>query len=139
MIQENDYFTSVDMQDAYFAVSVNLLFRRYLKFFWNGKLLAFVCVPFGMSSAPCLFMKLLKPIFSWFRQQGIRCSYYIDDSLNMDSNCEICACNTMTIVKTLESLGFTINRKKISVGSGTENYFLWFSDRLCSVFWVFFD
>ena len=65
-----------------------------------------------MSSAPRLFTKLLKPIFAWFRQQGIRCSYYIDDSLNMDNNREICACNTMTIVKTLESLGFTINRKK---------------------------
>ena len=112
LIQENDYFTSIDMQDAYFSVPINSFFRRYLKFMWDGQLFHFVCVPFGLSSAPRLFTKILKPIFAWFRQQSIRCSYYIDDSLNMDQNRDVCARNTMTIAKTLESLGFTINNKK---------------------------
>ena len=112
LVQENDYFTNIDMQDAYFSVNVEKFFCRYLKFIWNGKLYAFVCVPFGLSSAPRLFTKLLKPIFAWFRQQAIRCSYYIDDSLNMDGKKDVCAKNTCTIVQTLESLGFTINKKK---------------------------
>ena len=62
LVQENDYFTIIDMQDAYFSVSVEIYFHRYLKFTWNGKLYAFVCVQFGLSLASRLFTKLLKPI-----------------------------------------------------------------------------
>lgn len=112
LIQEQDYFTSIDLQDAYFAVSIHPDFRKFLKFIWDDQLFHFVCLPFGLSSAPRVFTKILKPVFAWFRQQGIRCSYYIDDSLNMNKNRDICSQNTVTVVKTLESLGFTINRKK---------------------------
>ena len=115
LIQENDYFTSIDMKDAYFSVPINSAYRRYLKFIWDGQLFHFVCVPFGLSSAPKLFTKLLRPIFAWFRQQSIRCSYYIDDSLNMGKNRDVCVRNSRTIVKTLESLGFTINKKSVLV------------------------
>lgn len=112
LIQENDYFTSIDMQNAYFSVSIHPFFRRFLKFIWNGKLYHFVCVPFGLSPAPRLFTKILKPIFAWFRLQGIRCSYYIDDSINMNQNHDFCAQNAVTIADTLQALGFTINKDK---------------------------
>ena len=81
---------------------VNSAYRRYLKFIWDGQLFHFVCVPFGLSSAPKLFTMLLRPIFASFGQQSIRCSYYIDDSLNMDKNRDVCVRNSRTIVKTLE-------------------------------------
>ena len=55
---------------------------------------------------------VLKPVYAWFRQQNMRCSYYIDDSLNMDKDRAVCQNNTSTMVKTLESLGFTINYKQ---------------------------
>ena len=136
LVQEKDYFTNIDMQDAYFSVSVEQFFCRYLKIIWNGNLYAFVCVPFGLSSAPRLFTKLLKPIFAWFRQQAIRCSYYIDDSLYMDGKKDVCSKNTSMIVQTLESLGFTINEKK-SVLIPTQKivFFGFFIDSLkCMVF-----
>lgn len=112
LIQENDFFTSIDMKNAYFSVSIHPFFRKYLKFVWDGQLYHFVCVPFGLSPAPRLFTKLLKPIFAWFRLMGIRCSYYIDDSINMNKDREVCAKNALTIKDTLESLGFTTNTKK---------------------------
>ncbi|MCG7875172.1 MAG: reverse transcriptase domain-containing protein [Candidatus Thiodiazotropha endolucinida] len=112
LIQEKDFFTSIDLQEAYFSVSINPFYRRFLKFIWDGELYHFVCLPFGLSTAPRLFTKILKPIYAWFRQQGIRCSYYIDDSINMNKDRNVCAENTKTIAKTLQSLGFTINNKK---------------------------
>ena len=79
MIQPNDFFTKLDLSDAYFSIAIQLLFQKFLKFPWQGQLFTFVCLPFGLSSAPRVYTKLLKPIFRWFRQQGFRCSYYIDD------------------------------------------------------------
>ena len=112
LIQENDFFTSIDLQDAYFAVPIHKDYRKFLKFSWNGQLFSFSCLPFGLSSAPKIFTKILRPIYAWFRQHCIRCSYYIDDSLNMDQNSQKCSENTHTMVSVLESLGFTINKKK---------------------------
>lgn len=112
LIQVNDYFTSIDLKDAYFSIPVHTDFQKYLKFNWEGQLYKFVCLPFGLSSAPRIFTKVLKPVFSWFRKQGFRCSYYIDDSLNMNSASTVCKDNTLTMSDTFESLGYTINREK---------------------------
>lgn len=112
LIQEKDYFTRIDLQKAYFSVPMNPLFRRIPKFVWDGQLYHFVCLPFCLSSVPRLFTKISKPIFAWFRQQGIRCLHYIDDLLNMNQDRDICIENTKMIAETLQSLGFTINNKK---------------------------
>lgn len=112
LIQENDFFTSVDLKDAYFSVPIHEDYQKYLKFSFNGNLYKFVCIPFGLKSAPYVFTKILKPIYAWFRQKSIRCSYYIDDSLNMNGCQVVCGDNTKTIVNTLENLGYVINQKK---------------------------
>lgn len=83
LVQENDFMTSLDLKDAYFSISIHEDYQKYLKKIWEGQLYSFCCLPFGLSSAPRTFTKVLKPVFSWFRQ-GFRCSYFIDDSLNMD-------------------------------------------------------
>ncbi|MCG7879447.1 MAG: reverse transcriptase domain-containing protein [Candidatus Thiodiazotropha endolucinida] len=115
LLQEKDFLTSVDLQNAYFSIPVDFGSQKYLKFIWNGRLYKFVCVCFGISCAPFLFTKILKPVYAWFRQQGMRCSYYIDDSLNMNKDSAVCQSNTLTMVETLESLGFTVNYKKSSL------------------------
>lgn len=112
LVQENDYLTSIDLQDAYFAIPIRVQDQKYLKIFWDGMLYTFVCVPFGLKSAPFLFTKVLKPVYANFRQQNIRCSYYIDDSLNMNRDKVVCQNNTMIMTDTLHSLGFTVNLNK---------------------------
>ena len=112
LIQHGDYMTSVDMTDAYFSIPIHESFQKYLKFSWNGNLYKFVALPFGIKSAPYVFTKVLRPVYAMFRQRGFRCSYYIDDSLNLHLSKEICHENTVTMLETLISLGFTINREK---------------------------
>jgi hypothetical protein len=112
LIQQNDFFTSVDLCDAYFSVPIHIDYQKFLKFEWNNVLWKFVCLPFGLSSAPKVFTKILKPVYAWLRQQGVRCAYYIDDSLNMNQTAEVCGQNTDLICNTLTSLGFSINKKK---------------------------
>lgn len=112
LLQENDFMAKIDMRDAYFSIPIHDEYQKYLKFSWNGILYKFVCLPFGLKSAPFLFTKILKPVFACFRHQNIRCSYYIDDSLNMNGDSEVCLVNTHTMVDTLTALGFTINHEK---------------------------
>lgn len=112
LLQENDFMTSIDLQDAYFSVPIHKDFQKYLKFSWGNQLFMFVSLPFGLKSAPYVFTKILKPVFAWFRHQNIRCSYYIDDSLNMNGDRAVCQNNTSTMVQTLEQLGFVVNQLK---------------------------
>ena len=112
LLQEGDFMTSVDMEQAYFHIPIHADSQKYLKFSWNGQLYKFVCLCFGLSSAPFVFTKVLKPVFTHFRQMGIRCSYYIDDSLTMNKDRAVCESNTKTVVVTMSSLGFSINDKK---------------------------
>jgi hypothetical protein len=69
-------------------------------------------LPFGLSSAPRVFTKILKPVYAWLRHQGVRCSFYIDDSLNMHQLYESCYNNTDKICSMLTSLGFVLNKDK---------------------------
>jgi hypothetical protein len=112
LIQRNDFFTKIDLCDAYFSIPIHEEFTKFLKFTWNGQLFKFVCMPFGLSIAPYLFTKILKPVYAWFRQQSIRCSYYIDDSLNMNQDKVRCMENTTVMLQTMESLGFDVNYDK---------------------------
>lgn len=112
LLQENDFMASIDLRDAYFSVPIHSSYQKYLKFSWNGILYKFVCLPFGLRSAPFLYTKILKPVYAFFRQQNIRCSYYIDDSLDMNKDSSVCRANTVNMINTLEGLGFTINWEK---------------------------
>ena len=112
LIQKNDFCTSVDLRDAYFSISIDPDFRKYLCFSWRGQFYSFRVLPFGLASAPRIFTKLLKPVFAWFRKQGIRCCYYIDDSLctNQDYNC--CEKEAQIMTNKLDNLGFVVNYEK---------------------------
>ena len=83
LIQEDDYLTSIDLCDAYFSISIHDDYKKYLRFLWKDIIYEFQDLCFGLVSAPRIFTKLLKPVYSFFRKLGIRCIYYIDDSLNM--------------------------------------------------------
>ena len=104
--------TSADLTDAYFSIEIDPEYRTFLCFSWRKQYYVFKVLPFGLASAPRIFTKLLKPVFDWFRQQGIRCSYYIDDSLCLNQTFASCVRDTKRMTDKLEVLGFSINYEK---------------------------
>ena len=56
LIQKNDYFSSLDLCDAYFSIFIHKKFHRFLKFARQGQLYSFICVPFGYSMASRLIL-----------------------------------------------------------------------------------
>ena len=68
-----------DFLDAYLTVAISGHHVRFLKFQWQGHIFMYIVLPFGISSAPRKFTKLLKPILAFLRRQGIIVLTYIDD------------------------------------------------------------
>ena len=64
MMSQNCFMVSFDLSDDYYSVSMALIDKKYLLFKLEGQLYKSVCVPNGLPSAPRIFTKLLKPVFS---------------------------------------------------------------------------
>jgi hypothetical protein len=72
---------SVDLRDAYYSIPVATEDRKYLMFEWQGSYFQFACLHNGLSCAPRLFTKILKPVYTHLRMLGHTCMGHIDDSL----------------------------------------------------------
>ena len=59
-LQQGQWLTSQDLKDAYFHIWINLADRCYLRFCHNGTAWQFTVLPFGLSTSPRVFTKILK-------------------------------------------------------------------------------
>ena len=103
---------SIDLKDAYFSIPMDRKFQPYLCFTWAEKYFCFTCLPLGLSSAPRIFTKVMKPVVASVRSQGISLVIYLDDFFVMFSSKEESITNTNLVINPLKDLGFEINYKK---------------------------
>lgn len=68
LLQEGDWMIKIDLRDAYFALPIHQSHRQFLRFQHRGVTYQFNCLPFELSSAPRVFMKISRPITAWLRQ-----------------------------------------------------------------------
>mgnify|MGYP001794107950 FL=1 len=106
------YMTSIDLRKAYYSVSIRESDRKYLRFQWQDKLYEYTCLAMGLSSAPRIFTRLMKVLFTSFREQGVQCVFYLDDSVIVHQSAESCLSNTSSAIDSLKAAGFHINYKK---------------------------
>ena len=72
----------------------------------------FASLPFGLSTAPYVFTKLLRRVVVYWRSNGIRISVYLDDGIGADRSRSLCFDRTLQVHSDLVGLGFLINEKK---------------------------
>lgn len=135
IMRKNCYMATVDLKEAYYSVPVHKSHRKYLRFQWGNKFFQFTCLPNGLASAPRMFTKILKPVYSNLRSQGLENVGFIDDTYLQGDTIEECA-NNMSQTKTLfKSLGFTINEEKSSPEPKQEISFLgyWLNSKSMTV------
>ena len=87
-----------------------------------GTTYQFTCLPFGLSTAPWTFIKLLKPVMAYLRSKGIRSVVFIDDILLMGPSEETVLSYTALTLDLLESLGFLINYPKSHLTPNTYGF-----------------
>lgn len=122
----NCYMATIDLKDAYYSVSEKQSDRKYLRFISKNELFQFTCLPNGLSSAPRIFTKLMKPVYSVLRCQGFENVGYIDNSFLKGSTYHDCEVSTNTTTKLFRDLGFTLNEAKSFLTPSQIITFPWF-------------
>jgi hypothetical protein len=82
-IQLRDFGMLVDLTDCYLTLGLPPSQQKYCRFRHpiTGQRLQWTTISFGMSEAPRICTKLLRPIVGLLKQLGVRCCIYIDDLL----------------------------------------------------------
>lgn len=112
MIKPGCYMASVDLKDAYYTVPIHKDHQKFLKFEFKGCLYKYTCLPNGLSSAPRIFTKMLKPVYSTLHNQGHISMGYIDDSYLQGDTRDECRCNIVSTATLFTELGFYIHPNK---------------------------
>ena len=72
----------------------------------------YTCLPFGLSSAPRIFTKVLKPIFATLRERGHSVLGYLDDTILLADSILDCEKAVTECVGLFQDLGFVVHEKK---------------------------
>ena len=80
-LQQGQWLTSLDLKDAYFRIGIDPADRRYLRFCHNGTAWQFTVLPFGLSTSPRVFTKILKPVLAFAHLHRVKLHMYLDDWL----------------------------------------------------------
>ena len=78
---QGQWLTSLDLKDAYFHIGIHPADRRYLRFCHNGTSWQFTVLPFGLSTSPRVFTKILKPVLAYAHLHRVKLHMYLDDWL----------------------------------------------------------
>ena len=90
LLRPNSFLASIDLKDAYFTIPMAGEHRKFLSFMWQGNLWQFTCLCFGLTSAPRISTKVMKPITAKLRNMGHVSTTYIDDSLLVGDSGDDC-------------------------------------------------
>ena len=112
LIREGDWMVSIDLKDAFLSIPIHAPHRKLLRFAWRDNLYEFQSLPFGLSSAPRTFTKVLRPVMAVLRRQGIRSIVYIDDLLLLSDSRQELMEVLQEVILLLRHLGFRINWEK---------------------------
>ncbi|MCG7869237.1 MAG: hypothetical protein JAY74_23055 [Candidatus Thiodiazotropha taylori] len=126
LIKKGDFMVKLDLSDAYFGVPILKSHRKYLRFFWRGKIFEFQALPFGLGVGPRYYTKLLKPVIAFLRRIGVRIIIYLDDMILLNQSSQMLLRDLTSLRWLLENLGFIINWKKSVWAPTQEIQFLGF-------------
>ncbi|CAG2189804.1 unnamed protein product [Mytilus edulis] len=116
--------TSLDLSDAYFHIPISQTYRKYLRFVWNNKVFQFKALPFGLSTAPLAFTKIMQAAIAHLHSLSIQIHSYLDDSL-LKEFCPIkLRVQTDLVINCFLSLGFLISWKKSEIIPSQDFVFL---------------
>ncbi|XP_073488866.1 mediator of RNA polymerase II transcription subunit 1-like [Aquarana catesbeiana] len=85
ILPQGTFMATIDLQDAYLHVPIKEGHQKFLRFAIQGLAttlhLQYMALPFGISSAPRIFIKIMAEALKGLRQQGIGVIPYMDDLL----------------------------------------------------------
>lgn len=111
-VSHGDWAASIDLKDAYFHVPMAASAQRFLRFQLQDQVFQFRALPFGLSTSPREFTKVLQPVVQLLRLHGIRVHAYLDDWLILGPSLEQVTRDVTLVANLLQHLGWVINFPK---------------------------
>ena len=133
MIQKEDCMISIDLSEAFFSVPLHASCRKYVSFEFDSRRYWFNVLPFGLTSSPKIFRKVLRPVTIYLRSSGIRISAYMDDLFMCSHSASILLKHRDIVLKLLSNLGFYPNLGKSQLEPSTSMLhlgYLWNSNTM---------
>ena len=114
LLQHPSWAGIVDVQDAFLSVWIAPAFRKYFCFFLNGVMYMFKRMPFGLTTAPWIFSRLMRIIKKFLRRKGVNINSFIDNFIVWERSHELAVKHLRWTKEVLVWLGLRINLKKSS-------------------------
>ena len=111
-LSEEEWTSSVDLQDAYFHMPIHPKFRKYFRFMFEGNCYEFVAMPFGLGSAPFEFSDQAKEFKKMALLLGFRINQYLDDWINRCLSFQAGRLSIIRLLHLILYLGFLPNFDK---------------------------
>ena len=116
LFQSGYFFFTFDLKSGYHHVEIFPDNRHYLGFSWNFgsvvKHFIFTVLPFGMSSAPYIFSKLVRTLVHYWRGLERRVVTFLDDGIGGSPDYASCLVHSRLCRSDLDSAGFFVNLQK---------------------------
>ena len=112
MLEKNDYCVSIDLSSAFYHVLIDPRSRHLLGFQALGRCYRFRVMCFGLSAAPYVFTRLMKPILAHLHQRGIKALAYLDDWLLCAPTAALLSAHVSYTLRLMSRLGLTVNLVK---------------------------
>ena len=110
LLEKGDYMFLLTL-----SLAITMLIKehwKYLGFSWESRFYVCTVLPFGLSSACYIFIKLVRPLVRYWRERILRVIVYLDDALcAMDGKSNTLEASTL-VQSTLSQAGFVANVKK---------------------------
>jgi hypothetical protein len=97
---------NLDLMDAYFHITIAPPFRKFLRFVWDNTVYQFRTLPFGISTAPLFFSRVLQTVIAHLHTLSIQIHSYVDDSLIRDFDQHTLVSQTEMVIQLSLNLGF---------------------------------
>ena len=112
LLRKGDWLAKIDLRDAFFLIPIHKNHKKFLRLIFKEEAYQFNCLPFGVFSAPWVFIKTLKPVSANLRERGMYLIAYIDKLLILVESRELILDHVTGMWYILECLGFIVNTKK---------------------------
>ena len=115
-LSRGGYVFSFDIKQGYHHVDMHPDSIPYLGFAWeidgSTRYFVFLVLPFGLTSAPFIFTKIVRALVKFWRSQGVRICVFIDDGLGTKEGYSLTKMDAKLVRESLGLSGFVANHEK---------------------------
>ncbi|XP_030219303.1 uncharacterized protein LOC115548682 [Gadus morhua] len=109
VVARGEWFTTLDLRDAYFHVPIAPRHQHFLRFAFRGRHFQFRVLPFGLSLSPRVFTRVVAAALAPLQKQGTKVLPYLDDWLICAPSQSQAARDTARLLLHVARLGLTVN------------------------------